>query len=115
MPARDSAAHLLHLLEEEGAALVDGDFPRLRAILPEKEGLCADPGAILSADPAMLSRISRLSARNETLIAAARGGLRAAVDRLGAVGRVDEGLRTYDRSGASLALSDAVAGPIRRA
>jgi len=111
----DTAAQILALLEQEALALRQGDFARLAAILPAKEDACAAPSALAGADPALLRRIARQAGRNDTLLDAVRGGVRGALDRLGAVARAGEGLRTYDRAGQSALLQSGTAGPIRRA
>jgi hypothetical protein len=115
MAGAEAAARLLDLLDQEGMALRQGDFARLRTLLPEKESVCADLAAIAEADSGTLRRIAWLSGRNEALLTAARGGLQAALERLGAVARAREGLRTYDRSGSSTLVGQNCAGPIRRA
>lgn len=117
MPAEAdaAAAAMLDLLQEEGRALREGDFDRLESLVAMKEAVIAAATPLAGADDALLRRIARQAKRNESLIAAARGGVAAAMERLGAVARAGEGLRTYDSAGQSALLQDTSRGPLRRA
>jgi len=122
MDAADRAPRLpdlLDLLDREGVALRQGDLAALAALLPEKERAGADPaalaGALAAAEPNLRRRIAAAARRNDALLAGLRDGMRAALERLGAVARACEGLRTYDRAGNSALLAQGTPRPIRRA
>lgn len=106
---------LIDLLEREARTLRMGDFARLPVLLAEKEALCANPQLLASVDPAMIDRIAHMARRNDALLAAARAGMRSAMERLGAVARAAEGLRTYNQAGQSSLLAPDAGRPIRRA
>jgi hypothetical protein len=115
MPEGDRAARLRRVLEKEASALRNGDFAALDGLVREKESLCRDPGPLRDMPMAVVQDILRLARRNDALVAAARGGLRAAMERLGDVSCGGASLRTYDKSGATALLAAAPVGPIRRA
>lgn len=110
----DLADQVLALLEREGRALREGDFGELAGLVARKEAACEALAGAGALDRGGIERLARLAARNEALLAAARGGLRGALDRMGAVAAAGAGLRTYDKSGASTVLGRAE-GAIRRA
>lgn len=120
MEDRDAYAfRLLDLLEREGAALRRGDLADLAAILPEKEHVGADPtalaGTLATAAPGLRRRITATARRNDALLAGLRDGMRSALERLGAVARGRDGLRTYDSAGNCALLAQGSSQPIRRA
>jgi hypothetical protein len=95
-----TAARLRTLLEDERAALQSGALDRLEELLARKERLAAEleVGA-LACSEGEAAALRRLALRNEGLIEAVRGGLRAAIDRVGERARLARSVDTYDAAG----------------
>lgn len=92
------AARLSDLLEVERQALLGGDYAALSEIAERKAPLME---AFAAARPGRdaLDRIGAKLRRNQALLQAAMGGLRAAAERMKAVEEVQGGLSTYDCQG----------------
>ncbi|SLN63202.1 hypothetical protein [Roseisalinus antarcticus] len=94
----DTVMRLRDLLESEREALLSGDLRTVGRLGAEKldlvEGLETAP-----AGDGTLREIAELSARNQSLIAAALDGTRSVVRRLGQLKDVQSQLTTYDANG----------------
>lgn len=102
----DPVAHrLLRILEVERAALLSGDFDRLRGFDAEKSELI-DSLESARPDAETLALLSNLVQRNLALADAARRGIRDVAERLKAVGRVQKSFETYSRDGSRISVSN---------
>ena len=95
---------VLTLLEDERQALVSGDLAALDPLLRRKEALAVRLKDFSGADVRTLARVSRLSARNGDLLAAARRGLERAEAQIGGL-RTGMAQTTYDRDGSKRPMS----------
>lgn len=106
------AARLEALIAAEREALLAGDTAALTALLPQKEKLIADYGAVASR--AGLEAMQAKVLRNQALLDQAMAGLKAAAKRLAELRRAREGLQTYDQTGRKQALGPACKQKLER-
>ena len=92
------AQELLGLLEQERAALLKGDYVDLDRIAPAKQKLLARLADQALSDAGM-KRVSHAIRRNQSLLAAAIDGMRAAQGKMSRLREQRSGFSTYDRSG----------------
>ena len=105
---------LADLLDRERAAILSGDFPALERLGTEKARLMADIGR----DRVDMDRLARLQSRtnsNNTMLAAAAEGIRAALDSLKRAGEAAPAFFTYDQQGQKQNNTKSIATMERRA
>ena len=96
--SEDAATAMIELLAREREAIRVADYHVLDALAATK----ADTFAVLmrgGTDPATLERIQKGLAVNQTLLAAAISGVKAAQARLRDMQNVRQELTVYDRAG----------------
>ena len=96
------------LLDEERAALLNGDFDAVSNLGTRKERLFekmaqADLGSIPKLDD-----LRSKTARNQLLMEAALQGIRSVAERMSALRRVRDTLETYDGQGRKTAIANPV-------
>lgn len=92
------ADRLQDLLDREKAALLNGDFDSLSALLEEKQSLAQ----ALSGEPLKPNEVAPLRdglRRNQELFDQAMAGVRNVAARLGDLNRVRRATSTYDAKG----------------
>jgi hypothetical protein len=89
---------LIRVLEDEHQALCAGAFKTLDELLGKKEHLLEELIRFKSSEETLAKIKSKLTV-NQTLLAAAIHGVRAARDRIAGLEEVREGLAIYDRGG----------------
>ena len=87
------------LLEQERAALIDGDLERISRLLARKEGLIDALNMRAALDQADLAPLHAKVTRNQALLNSAMEGIRAVASGMSALRRARQGLETYDRTG----------------
>lgn len=95
---------LTQILGQEHLAITQGAFDTLPALNAEKEMLLTAL-AQAQATPEDITEISRMIARNQTLLSAAMQGVSAAQKSLEALQKIAQGSVVYDRSGTVSRLS----------
>jgi hypothetical protein len=99
-------AGIADLLRKQRNALRSGDFPALGTASAEITALLERLEQISRhGDEHELARLRNLADANRTLIVAARQGVHAARERLGAIVAAGVQLKTYDSRGRSSSLS----------
>lgn len=98
-PAHDAVEALVALLEEERAALLNGDFERLIGMLDDKAALIDQIDAADELTEEDLVAVRALLERNQALLDSALAGIRGVAGRIGALHRMRRSLDTYDESG----------------
>ena len=105
MSDRKTAA-LLALLNEERAALLKGDYVDLDRLSPSKQKMLASlPEHALSESN--LKRVAHAIRRNQSLLAAAIDGIRAAQGKMSNLRAQRASFTTYDRSGSQRPVGEA--------
>lgn len=92
---------LLRLLDEERTALLRGDYVDLDRIAPAKQKLLAKLPEQTMSDKSM-ARVAHAVRRNQSLLAAAIDGMRAAKGRMQGLRQQRSSFSTYDQSGKRL-------------
>ena len=103
---KDISRDLDQLLEEERAALLEGDLARIAAIVDTKAALIED---LRNADPAQASEIAPLQSklrRNQELFDQTLAGIRNVAARLGDMRRLRREMETYDKQGKRTTISE---------
>lgn len=95
----DPIKDLETLLETERAALVQGNLDTLDQLTSKKEALIGAINDLKVHDTEELVRLQRQVARNQSLLSSAGEGIRAVVDRMSELRRVQQEFSTYDASG----------------
>lgn len=109
----DTSERLAALIEEERAALLDGDLDRVAALLPEKEALVQT--LLTEAEDAdLVAPLQDGLRRNAVLFDHALEGLRQVVKRLGSLDGIRKTLETYDSLGRRTCLSGPAPSSVER-
>lgn len=96
--ANQKPTALLKLLDEERAALLRGDYADLDRLAPSKQKLLARIGESALSEQNM-QRVAHAVRRNQSLLAAAIDGMRAAKGRIDGMRQQRSSFSTYDKSG----------------
>ncbi len=87
------------LLDQERAALLDGNLEAIAALLQRKENLIDQLNAQAPEPPEVMSELRGKVIRNQDLFDGALEGIRKVAARMEAVRRIRHNLETYDKSG----------------
>ena len=96
---QDTVDSLDDLLEEERAALLDGNLDLIGRMLKRKESLIDVLNDLERPDIEALSNLNIKVARNQVLLGSALEGIQSVADRLATMSRVKNSLDTYDAQG----------------
>ena len=101
--SHDDAQNLIDrlddLLEQERAALLDGNLEALGALLENKERLIDALNALTETERPEMGAVEAKVLRNQALLDGALQGIRHVAARMAALRRVRRSLETYDASG----------------
>lgn len=101
-----NALTLLALLDEERGALLRGDYADLDRLAPAKQVLLTRlPGSAAGED--IMRRVAHTIRRNQSLLAAAIDGMRAAKTKMVDLRDRRSSFTVYDKSGLRQTVSDA--------
>jgi flagellar biosynthesis/type III secretory pathway chaperone len=95
---------LLSLLEDERQLILAGKIDALPNLANAKSQALSQLGSGRLSQ-AQISRLQTVTARNQSLLAAAAEGIRSAQNRLRAIRNPDPSLKTYTRAGTPQVLS----------
>ncbi|MEX0306133.1 MAG: flagellar biosynthesis protein FlgN [Ruegeria sp.] len=95
----DPIRALEDLLDNERAALIQGDLTDVSRFTPEKETLIGAINDLHVLESDDLSRVQKKVARNQALLNSAAEGIRAVADRMSELRRIKQEFSTYDASG----------------
>ena len=87
------------LLDEERAALLEGNLERIAEMFPQKEALIEDLSQKPPADVAAVQALGGKVRRNQLLLDGALEGIQAAMLRMTALREIRAGLETYGPNG----------------
>lgn len=87
------------LLEQERAALLEGDLEAITTLLETKERLIDALNTLTEAERPEMDAVEAKVRRNQALLDGALQGIRQVAARMAALRRVRRGLETYDASG----------------
>ncbi|TNJ42260.1 flagellar export chaperone FlgN [Phaeobacter sp. B1627] len=87
------------ILDQERAALKEGQLHKLEGLLQQKEALFDQLNAIGNLEKAALDTVNNKVARNQELLGSAMKGIKAVANRMAELRKVRRGLEVYDRSG----------------
>ena len=96
---QDTVDSLDDLLDEERAALLDGNLDQIGRMLKRKERLI---NALNDSDQPEIGALTKLNikvVRNQALLTSALEGIQNVADRLTAMRRIKDSLDTYDARG----------------
>lgn len=95
---------LLSLLEDERQLILTGKIDGLSSLADAKSQVLSQLESSRLSQT-QISRLQTMTARNQSLLAAAAEGIRSAQNRLRTIRNPDQSLKTYTRAGASKVLS----------
>lgn len=95
----DPIKDLENLLETERTALVNGNLDALDQLTLKKEELIGAINDLKVYETEDLVRVQRQVARNQSLLGSAGEGIRAVLERMSELRRVQQEFSTYDASG----------------
>lgn len=87
------------LLDQERAALLDGNLEAIAALAPRKEALIDQLNTQAPQPRKIMSELQGKVMRNQELLDGALEGIRTVAARMAAVQRIRRNLETYDKSG----------------
>lgn len=87
------------LLEQERAALLEGDLEAITTLLENKERLIDALNDLTEAERPGIEAVEAKVRRNQALLNGALQGIRHVAARMAALRRVRRGLETYDAKG----------------
>ena len=87
------------ILDEERAALMDGDLKKMEAILARKEQAIEALNSFSDLERQTLSKVQSKVTRNQDLLESAMEGIRSVATRMAELRRVRKGLDVYDSAG----------------
>lgn len=96
---QDAIEALGALLDRERAALLEGDFDQLIAMLDDKRALIDQLNSADDLTEDALGGLRPMLERNQALLDSALEGIRGVAGRIGALHRMRRSLDTYDESG----------------
>ncbi|OIQ28204.1 MAG: flagellar biosynthesis protein FlgN [Alphaproteobacteria bacterium MedPE-SWcel] len=92
-------ASLDKILDQERAALKEGQLHKLEGLLNQKEALFDKLNMISDLEKSALDTVNNKVARNQELLGSAMQGIKAVANRMAELRKVRRGLEVYDRSG----------------
>jgi flagellar biosynthesis/type III secretory pathway chaperone len=98
-PIEDTINALDDLLDQERAAMLEGDLEKIARTLDLKQSLIERLNRLDMADRATLEALNAKVERNQSLLNAALEGIRAVARRLATMRRIRSSLDTYDANG----------------
>lgn len=87
------------ILDEERAALLEGDLKKVEAILARKELAIEGLNSFSDLERQTLSHVQNKVTRNQDLLESAMEGIRSVAARMAELRRVRKGLEVYDSAG----------------
>jgi len=111
---QDTHVALEELLNQERAAILNGQYDKLERFIDEKERLL-NALAKTRVDPKILSRLREQTERNGILYDAMRSGIGSALDRLKSMKEPGPALKTYDKTGRQTEIPATDTAKVRRA
>ena len=87
------------ILDEERAALIEGDLTKLEKILARKEDAIDQLNTISDLERDTLAKVQTKVMRNQDMLESAMEGIRSIAARMAELRRVRKGLDVYDSTG----------------